>query len=811
MTIAFSNGNDLILPTVNGELYLGQGGDDTYLITANAEAGTPIVISDTDGANTIQLVDGLVIQSSTIINTGTSIAVELTLSNGAVIQILGADTFTYNIGGNVTTGDPGQDQDFNTFVTGTLETTVPADPSEGEPPTESQGGEVTIGDGEPVGGETFILTDETDVFTGTSFADTFVGSIGASSSTINLEDIINGGGGIDEFAITTSGSGAIPAFISNSVENFFIRATSATTFDMSAISDAEQVWSRLSVADLTLNNLTDLIAIGLQDLDGAAIDYTVNFTASTVAGDADSVEVFLDDVNAGDLTADGVEIFNVNVIGDTASTLDEIISADFSTLNVAGEQAFELTTALDQDVTTVDASANSGGVTLTAGGDNTQAYSITGSSGDDVIEMGDVQAGADESTLNAGSGNDEITLGAGDYTLDLGDGDDSLTVSGAGTLVANLGAGNDSATVNMLSDDDALDGGEGINTINITDAATLTVDSQLLNFQILDIGGSQGGTYDASLIDGLETATVSSTLQADTTIDNLAETTDLTITDNTGSALTANQADADQTVGDALTVNIENGLAADLMIMELTLDDIENITLNSMAADEDDGNIIAQLNAEDSDTGNDDSFGLQVLTVVGTAQLTVNNIAAPDLTEIDASTAEGGFVMDSGGSFAFDGPVEFLGGTGDDQFVGSDQGDTFTGGAGADAFFLGSSDGVRDILIYNDVDPLESALSTPDVVNQFESNFDVFDLTDFGFSGNQQAVIQKGTVTDVDPGDDSNNFFVDSQNRGVAVGNDGSNTFVYVDGNMDGDFSENNDLVIEIAGVVDIAVDNFNF
>ena len=58
-----------------------------------------INIVDTEGKNTVQLVDGLTISSSTF----ASNAVSLSLSNGASITISGADKFSFDIGGNATT------------------------------------------------------------------------------------------------------------------------------------------------------------------------------------------------------------------------------------------------------------------------------------------------------------------------------------------------------------------------------------------------------------------------------------------------------------------------------------------------------------------------------------------------------------------------------------------------------------------------------------------------------------------------------------------------------------------------------------
>jgi len=137
--VSFTSGNDFIIPSENGQTYLGGAGDDTYILSGTTVgANATIVIQDTEGGNQIQLVGGLSITASTV----TSNAIELTLSNNARVQILGADNFGYDVGGNALAGIDGTRQTFDTFVFNTLGTTVP---EQGEPP--STGGSVTISEG----------------------------------------------------------------------------------------------------------------------------------------------------------------------------------------------------------------------------------------------------------------------------------------------------------------------------------------------------------------------------------------------------------------------------------------------------------------------------------------------------------------------------------------------------------------------------------------------------------------------------------------------------------------------------------------
>ena len=102
-TINHSSGADIIVPNNNGTTYRGLGGDDTYILSNSIAANAAITIVDTSGANTIQLVDGLSVASTKF----AADAVQLTLSNGAVVTINGASNFDFDLGGNATAGTSG--------------------------------------------------------------------------------------------------------------------------------------------------------------------------------------------------------------------------------------------------------------------------------------------------------------------------------------------------------------------------------------------------------------------------------------------------------------------------------------------------------------------------------------------------------------------------------------------------------------------------------------------------------------------------------------------------------------------------------
>ena len=111
MTLNSSSSNDVIIATSN-KTYRGLGGDDTYIITKFVQNNAKINIVDTEGQNTIQLVEGLTIFSTTF----ASNAVSLELTNGAVITINGTDNFSFDLGGNITKATIAMSVDFPSFA-----------------------------------------------------------------------------------------------------------------------------------------------------------------------------------------------------------------------------------------------------------------------------------------------------------------------------------------------------------------------------------------------------------------------------------------------------------------------------------------------------------------------------------------------------------------------------------------------------------------------------------------------------------------------------------------------------------------------
>jgi len=187
-----------------GETYIGDETDQVYSINPNLiQAGEVVTIIDQGGTNAIELTAGLEITESTVSNN----ELVLTLSNGAIINVRGADTFTFNVGQNQSAGDNvGTDLDFEDFAQNILGVTLPG---EGEDPV--AGGASTVNDDGTAGAApgTFTLTaDAADVDEGGTVTYTVTAAEAVEADT-TLNWAIDGArsdADADDFASATSGT-----------------------------------------------------------------------------------------------------------------------------------------------------------------------------------------------------------------------------------------------------------------------------------------------------------------------------------------------------------------------------------------------------------------------------------------------------------------------------------------------------------------------------------------------------------------------------------------------------------------------------
>jgi hypothetical protein len=105
----YNSGNNIIIADGQAKTLRGLDGDDTYFISNLLPEKSSITIIDTSGTNTIQIPSNTKVTKSQWAKD----TVRLTLEDSRVITVNNADTFSYNLGGNVTDGTEGTDLTFS--------------------------------------------------------------------------------------------------------------------------------------------------------------------------------------------------------------------------------------------------------------------------------------------------------------------------------------------------------------------------------------------------------------------------------------------------------------------------------------------------------------------------------------------------------------------------------------------------------------------------------------------------------------------------------------------------------------------------
>jgi len=361
----------------------------------------------------------------------------------------------------------------------------------------------------------------------------------------------------------------------------------------------------------------------------------------------------------------------------------------------------------------------------------------------------------------------------------------------------------------------SFDGGDGRDTVQITDGAKLTtaVGKLFTNFEVLATGAGVG-TYDVTKIAGIDTVLVDGAIgAAGATLSNVTNQ-NIVIAANQTNVLTVNLKDSSGTA-DALTIILDNqntsattfnkagvSVAAD----KLVTTGVENLTFKSAG-------VITGADAVTPGTANSVALqaadtALKTVTIIGDQafNLTTGAVAA-NLTKIDASAATGKVGIDASAAV---GALSILGGSGADSIKSGAAGATINAGKGNDTIDLTASAATKDVVIVNAGDAkgvltaagvLDIAAGKLESIASFTTGQDVLDLGVFGFTAQQKSAwAVKSDLAAVKLDADVANFFVDTGvARGVAY--DTTNGYLLVDANKDGNFNVATDLVIKVVGL----------
>ena len=478
-------------------------------------------------------------------------------------------------------------------------------------------------------GQTFTLSTDADLVSGSDLDDTITGGLG----TLGTDDEIDGGDGEDTMTVRMDAEDAM-GVVSN-VETIEIVARGAGTADFVDVSGMTNLVLRdgnsgftltnfdQSTASLTLENADDIITVGFDD----------------VEGEADELALTVDGFD-GDLTVGtGLESVAITASGEASDfTLTDDTEATITDITIEGSVDVTLTLDVEADaVETIDGSA--------ATGDNT--YDVS------AVEL--------DITLTAGSGEDTLTFDTRLNTSDVidgGEGDDTLTaeVDAASTVRPTM-----SNVESIELDFSAAGTFDARNVTGLTslEFAGITADATVTRLEstvtALSITEGTTTTEDISVTyaSGADTAVTLSIGATDDEGDAVADVGDITIAGNDG-ALTISSGGDDDNLVDAVTADDAASLTINATTNALTTTTISaasaaSLTINATAGDVETTTIAAAdattftLNA----TGGDITVTNATLTAATDIALNATGGAiTTDVLTTDADAAEVTVVAD---------------------------------------------------------------------------------------------------------------------------------------------------------------------
>ena len=736
-TINASSGADIIVPSNNGTTYRGLGGNDSYIISNAIAANAKVTIVDTAGTNAIQLVDGLSIASSKFAGD----SVQLTLSNGAVVTINGADKFNFEVGGNTTAGVAGTSNTYAELASAMGVASLPT----GSTISDGTSGTVS-GSALSTGSVSYTLSaGASSVAEGSSITYTITASSAPTSDTTLTYNVIGdtNGGSVDKATsgdlVSLSGTVTIAAGSTSATftvtpntdeTNEGLEGIKVSVFDASndVIGSATALISNTASAASTTSNLTtgvDTLAAGEGNNTIGGTVSAANGTGSTLQpGDVidggsgtDVLKLSLSGTLTGAHSISGVEMSNVEEIQingfQTADgqdyTLDMALITGVTTLGLVSSSASnDITVSNVPTIVAVNAKNGGGDLTVTyattavAGVADTQALNVnsyTGTVSLAGVETINLDSSGIKSTLAALTATSMTTLNVtgdakltittviedGTTTLDAsahtGGGTYTLTPTSTTGITFTGGSGNETAILGAsLSQLTPIDGGAGVDTISISSAATLTAltGPVVSNVEILDASAKDATEYNTSYLPGV--TSLSSSAASDGITSTQVTFSYMDAENSTITVSGTEEVNATLAIDTAADVgNITVGLAtqASLTNVDLIFNDYETINLT--------GGVLTATGITASVFGGSD---LQTLNVSG-GKVTISAWNGGTLLSTIDGSASAGLIMPSNPATTF--ATTVTGSAGNDTLYGGALGDTVNGGAGNDIILGGTS------------------------------------------------------------------------------------------------------------------------
>ncbi|MBC5763164.1 beta strand repeat-containing protein [Ramlibacter albus] len=630
-----------------------------------------------------------------------------------------------------------------------------------------------------------------DAVTGTPGNDTINANLffnapsGTFLQTLNSGDVVNGGAGTDLLNVgfnNVAGAQTISATLT-SIEGIAVNATgtAATTLDLTNATGLATVSLNNGRAggDITLGNVGS--RLGTVTINRSDAGLTVTSTAAAVAGTADTVVLNLVQAGAGGRIAVnlvGYETINAVSTGYTDPAMANAVTLGYSegaTVRVSGTSSLDLRTGTN--AVTVDGARLSGSASLSL----------------------DASLAASAVNLTGSSNGDRFILDANYAAVDT------------------------------------INGGGGVDTLRVAEAAVANVtDNQanLSNLELLElVTAASASAYAPTLFGGAGTLVFSSVASAANWTANYASgTSGLAVrVDETGNTLAVNASGSattdllNLTLGTSTTTAVTLGAAGGTF----TSNGFETITIASSGA-AGTGNTVASRIEMTA------SAATEVLNVTGTRDLTIAGTVRAD--QVNASSFTGNLSMGSvsesagvaAGVVVTNNGVQITGGSGSDTLFGSDGADQIVGGAGNDRIQFGTGVSQGDIATggagtdqFRFVSAAQSAGTAQVVkITDFVAGTDKIALVGIGTVVSISAVTT-GTVATADTladvyagaGATTGSTAASPAARVLTVsGGLQAGTFLVIDTNGNNSFTDTTDMLVNITGVTGtVATGDFVF
>ncbi len=445
---------------------------------------------------------------------------------------------------------------------------------------------------------------------------------------------------------------------------------------------------------------------------GKEIDATVNVAVADDTN-ADGTEI---DLTVGALNlATNVKVANIDAtVGKfTATGTTATGGTTGTTINVSGTKDVALGTVVAKEV---NASGLSGKLNLTS----VTTATITGGTGADTIVLNDADSATTKFTVNAGDGNNIITINNAKEAslISAGAGNDQIAVNTAAAIVVAAGAGNDTVTIQADKDSDAvLVGGDGSDKLVFADTDgndfSNNTNFSFASFEELNISALTAG---AITISGAQFNGQTFTVKGDATADTLA-IVGKADTDNVINASTITVDTATVSIKGANKVDTLTGTAsADTFVATIGADvisggsgndtyDASALSINGATAIEGTGtgnqtgvvvNLSGSAIASTTIVAAGTGYTANTITTVDAgktaylyaAAATTNSAVQQTLSSVENITGSAGndYLVGSAGANVING------GAGNDYIVGGKGADVLTGGAGTDTFVYVAGD-----------------------------------------------------------------------------------------------------------------------